>query len=78
MTTDIEKAAIEDQVEKIRQALLSGEPIFVLYGRDILAARTVGYWSDLALNKGVNANKVNGARTISSLMSDWPIKKFPD
>lgn len=34
------------------------EPVFVIRGQDILAARTVAHWMDMAAEKGVNDTKL--------------------
>lgn len=54
------------------------EPIFVLVGRDRLAATTVRMWATLARFCGVNDEKITEALGCAERMDRWPAKKTPD
>jgi len=54
------------------------EPVFILRGRDPLAAQTVYDWAARAERHNVNSAKVHGALEAGSAMLHWPTKKMPD
>ncbi len=54
------------------------EPLFLLRGRDPLAAAVVGGWCDDAESACVDPAKVADARKIASVMADYPGQKLPD
>ena len=54
------------------------EPIFILRGRDILAANTVLLWAQLAEVNGVREQKVCDALKVAAAMREWTPTRFPD
>jgi len=56
---------------------VSGEPVFVLCGRDFSAPYHVISWADKAEHHGVNEAKVASARAIANAMLDWQ-RAHPD
>jgi hypothetical protein len=54
------------------------EPIFVLRGRDALAAEVVRFWATIAQDNNVPAGKVLDALTLADQMELWPNRKLPD
>lgn len=59
------------------------EPVFVIRGKDILAARAVAYWMDLAVQHGVNDKKMAAVamhlKMIEDFQHDYPERcKVPD
>jgi hypothetical protein len=54
------------------------EPIFVLRGRDILAAEVVRFWATIAQDNKVSTGKVLDALTLADRMELWPHRKLPD
>ncbi len=48
-----------------------GEPIFVLRAKDPLASQTVMYWLTCAQNRGLHADKVDGAVEVAHRMLQW-------
>jgi len=53
------------------------EPVFVLLGHDLFAARTVRYWAFLAAEAGVDAARVAQAQIQSEAMEAWPEGRLP-
>lgn len=53
------------------------EPVFVLRGADVLAAKTVEYWAYLAHLNGSDAATIAGALKIARAMRDWTRKMIP-
>lgn len=53
------------------------EEIFVLRAQDILAARTVRGWAQLASDLGVSESKVDEAALCARRMENWPDRKIP-
>jgi hypothetical protein len=53
------------------------EPVFVLRGADVLAAKTVEYWAYLAQLNGADEVTVAGALKIARSMRDWKRKVIP-
>ena len=53
------------------------EPVFVLRGADVLAAKTVEYWAYLAQLNGSDEATVSGALKIARAMRDWTKKMIP-
>jgi hypothetical protein len=53
------------------------EPVFVLRGADVLAAKTVEYWAYLAQLNGSDEVTVKGALKIARAMRDWKRKMVP-
>jgi hypothetical protein len=53
------------------------EPVFVLRGADVLAAKTVEYWAYLAQLNGSDDITVAGALKIARAMRDWTRKLVP-
>ena len=53
------------------------EPVFVLRGADVLAAKTVEYWAYLAQLNGSDEVTVAGALKIARAMRDWKRKVIP-
>ncbi|MDB5396579.1 MAG: hypothetical protein JWM91_4085 [Rhodospirillales bacterium] len=53
------------------------EPVFVLRGADVLAAKTVEYWAYLAHLNGSDAVTISGALKIARTMRDWTRKMIP-
>ena len=53
------------------------EPVFVLRGADVLAAKTVEYWAYLAHLNGSDDATVAGALRIAGAMRDWKRKVIP-
>jgi len=53
------------------------EPVFVLRGADVLAAKTVEYWAYLARLNGTDEPTVTGALKIARSMRDWKRKVIP-
>ena len=54
------------------------EPVFVLRGADVLAAKTVEYWAYLAhLNGSDPESTIAGALKIARTMRDWTKKMIP-
>jgi hypothetical protein len=53
------------------------EPVFVLRGADVLAAKTVEYWAYLAHLNGADEGTVTGALKIARAMRDWKRKMIP-
>jgi hypothetical protein len=47
------------------------EPIFVLRGRDVIAAVTVKFWIELALGRDVPAEKIGSATAILRAFEDF-------
>ncbi|MGD9954249.1 MAG: hypothetical protein AB7S87_16890 [Burkholderiales bacterium] len=56
----------------------SDEPLFVLRGRDSLAAATVQHWAAKAHVAGVNPKKVMGALQLSAAMEKFQGRRLPD
>ena len=54
-----------------------GEPVFVLRGADVLAAKTVEYWAYLAQLNGSDSVTIAGALKIARTMRDWTKKMIP-
>ena len=54
-----------------------GEPVFVLRGADVLAAKTVEYWAYLAHLNGSDDVTVRGALKIARSMREWKRKVIP-
>lgn len=59
------------------------EPVFVIRGKDILAARAVAHWMDLAGERGVNDEKMVAVaahlKAIEVFQRDHPERcKLPD
>ena len=69
------------EIERLRQQLHAGllpegEPIYVLYARDALAAKHVRSWAD-ELESLVGPNKESReARSVANMMMSWPIKRL--
>lgn len=55
----------------------SGEPVFVLRGRDLLSGQVVGWWIWLAQNRGVSPSKMERARQQQAALSNWAEKALP-
>lgn len=53
------------------------EPVFVLRGADVLAAKTVEYWAYLAHLNGADEMTVAGALRIARTMREWKRKVIP-
>jgi hypothetical protein len=53
------------------------EPVFVLRGADVLAAKTVEYWAYLAHLNGSDTVTIAGALKIARTMRDWTRKMIP-
>jgi hypothetical protein len=53
------------------------EPVFVLRGADVLAAKTVEYWAYLAHLNGSDEVTIAGALKIARTMRDWKRKLIP-
>jgi hypothetical protein len=53
------------------------EPVFVLRGADVLAAKTVEYWAYLAQLNGSDEITIAGALKIARAMRDWTRKMIP-
>ncbi len=53
------------------------EPVFVLRGADVLAAKTVEYWAYLAHLNGADEVTIAGALKIARAMRDWKRKIVP-
>lgn len=53
------------------------EPVFVLRGADVLAAKTVEYWAYLAQLNGSDSMTVAGALKIARAMRNWKRKMVP-
>jgi hypothetical protein len=53
------------------------EPVFVLRGADVLAAKTVEYWAYLAQLNGSDKITIAGALKIARTMRDWTRKMIP-
>ena len=53
------------------------EPVFVLRGADVLAAKTVEYWAYLAHLNGSDDVTIAGALKIARTMRDWTKKLIP-
>jgi len=53
------------------------EPVFVLRGADVLAAKTVEYWAYLAHLNGSDDVTVTGALKIARTMRNWTRKMIP-
>jgi hypothetical protein len=53
------------------------EPVFVLRGADVLAAKTVEYWAYLAHLNGSDEITISGALKIARTMRDWTRKMIP-
>jgi len=53
------------------------EPVFVLRGADVLAAKTVEYWAYLAHLNGSDEVTIAGALKIARTMRDWKRKMIP-
>lgn len=53
------------------------EPVFVLRGADVLAAKTVEYWAYLAHLNGSDKVTIAGALKIARTMRDWTRKMIP-
>ena len=53
------------------------EPVFVLRGADVLAAKTVEYWAYLAQLNGSDSVTIAGALKIARTMRDWTKKMIP-
>jgi hypothetical protein len=53
------------------------EPVFVLRGADVLAAKTVEYWAYLAHLNGSDEVTIAGALRIARTMRDWKRKMIP-
>jgi hypothetical protein len=53
------------------------EPVFVLRGADVLAAKTVEYWAYLAHLNGSDDVTITGALKIARAMRDWTKKLIP-
>jgi len=66
---------IETLVTKVHDP---DEPLFLLRGRDPLAADTVDYWATSAKREGVNLIKIEEALNVRSLMQEYEPKKKPD
>lgn len=54
------------------------EPVFILRGRDSLAANTVLLWAQLAEVNGVGEQKVCDALKVAADMREWKLKRLPD
>lgn len=57
------------------------EPIFVLRAQDRLAPHVVRHWAKLAEASGTPSAKVEEARALAELMTDWAMEhasKTPD
>jgi hypothetical protein len=54
------------------------EPIFVLRGQDVLAAKAVRDWASRALMAGCPPEKVREALKCAEEMEAWPNRKVPD
>lgn len=54
------------------------EPVFLLRGRDVLAAPTIAQWIQDAQAAGVNPAKLTEARACLSDFHLWPEKRKPD
>jgi len=64
--------------EQLRDGSLpADEPVFVLQGRHILAAKVVRTWADeLESLVGTNTQS-RDARAVASQLAAWPIKRIP-
>jgi hypothetical protein len=61
-----------------RHDLTPSEPIFILRGRDSLAAETVMHWIGKASAAGVDVRKLKSAMAIASEMAARPGRRLPD
>lgn len=66
-----------DVLKKL-EVIPDDEPLFLLRGRDTLAAAVVDCWCDDAQQALVNAEKVADARHVATVMADFPGQKLPD
>lgn len=66
-------------LEAIRylRALPPDEPVFVLRGRDGLAADIVQRWAVAADRAGSPKKKVESAYAVAHHMKKWPVKRVP-
>ena len=53
-------------------------PVFSVLAQDILAAETVTFWIRRAMERGVNAEKIEGARQRLAQIRKYEPKKLPD
>ncbi len=67
---------LNDVNSTIRKAHPS-EPVFVLRGRDIVAAQTIRWWCWCAKNRGVPQHKLERAHTQIKACEDWFEKSVP-
>ena len=58
--------------------LAAGEPVFILRGKDALAAQTVRAWAALAQQSGVPVAVVEQALRQADVMEAWEPKGMPD
>lgn len=68
--------------ERIAAKLANGslppdEPLFTLRARDMYAATTVLFWSDLVEAGGAPLKKFLEARELAKQMDLWPVKRVP-
>lgn len=69
------KEALEMLITKIIE---EDEPLFILRGRDPLAAIVVLRWVHEAKESGVNQEKIKKAEDVVLEMLSYPNKKLPD
>ena len=67
-----------DRIQDPAGLIPDDEPVFLLRGQDVLAARHVRDWADHAELRGCSAEIVSMVRAHAFKMETWPKKKLPD
>jgi hypothetical protein len=70
-----------DELRLLQEKLSDGslppeEPVFVLRGRDTIAAKVVRIWAVLARTDGSPPRKIAEAEALAKEMDAWPIKQI--
>ena len=68
----------KEGVKYLLEKCASEEPVFILRGRDMLAYRTILFWSELAEKAGVSEEKVCNSIAVAWDFHLWANKRLPD
>lgn len=69
---------VEEGIEYLSSKVVYNEPVFILRGRDLLAADIVLSWAQRAELNGVGEQKVCDAIKVSAAMREWTPARLPD
>jgi len=73
-----EREDYQRRIVDLDNVIPADEPVFLLRGQDIYAARVVRFWAALVAQGDGNPSIVVAAMNIADEMDKWPPSKMPD